>query len=257
MGHEGMSLVELVREGAKVRLTDEEGEPISIELLPGLTPAEIEELEGTLPCPLPAEVRELLELCGGVDGVGAEVDFSRLRGTNVLHDLFPHGLAIASDGFGNFWTVDLWPSSQEWGPIYFHCHDPPMILLQSPSLRHFLGALFEPCQPGNAIDDVHEDRLFEVWRKNPGALSHAECLASSDEALRAFARELPPAFEIIDLRNAEIGFGFSWKHMHKTAVRRAGELPIFAYAHVRDLKESEKLPGERSTHRVQVGRPFK
>jgi hypothetical protein len=47
------------------------------------------------------------------------------------------------------------------------------------------------------IDDVHEDRLFNVWRKNPGALAVAES-ASRDETMRAFAATLDDRFTIVD-----------------------------------------------------------
>ena len=72
--------------------------------------------------------------------------------------------------------------------------------------------------------------LFEVWRKNPGVRSQDGCLHSDDPELRRFAQDLDPSFEIIDLRNAQIGFGFSWgRYGPNTVVRRFGTLPIFAY----------------------------
>ena len=81
----------------------------------------------------------------------------------------------------------------------------------------------------SAIDDVHEDRRFEVWRKNPGVLDHATCLASDDAALAAFARELDPSFQVVDMRAPEVGFGFSWgRYGPRTEVRRFGDRRIFA-----------------------------
>ena len=100
------------------------------------------------------------------------------------------------------------------------------------SLEHFLTELFKLDTPPHKslVDDVHEDRLFEVWRRNPGVLSHADCLASGDQALSEFARELDESFQFIDLRNAEIGFGFSWgRYGPQTVVKRYGSLPVFAY----------------------------
>jgi hypothetical protein len=76
---------------------------------------------------------------------------------------------------------------------------------------------------------VHEDRLFDVWRKNPGVQPYELAARSTDPALRAFAGTLDSTFEIIDLRNATPGFGFSWgRYGPNTVVRRFGELPIFA-----------------------------
>ncbi len=134
--------------------------------------------------------------------------------------------------FGNFWVIDLLPTSKTWGPIYFACHDAPVILYQSPGLSHFLVELFKMSIPPrkSLVDDVHEDRLFDVWRKNPGVMSYDECIKSADAELKSFATQLGPSFQIIDMRTPEIGFGFSWgRYGAKTVVRRHGNIPIFAY----------------------------
>ena len=214
-------------------LSSEDGERISLRLHPPLAAAEIDALERELPCALPPEVRELLTLCRGFEGGLA--DFVDFTGKNCLFEYepaFPHGLPIAADGYGNFWVVDLLPSSNAWGPIYFVCHDAPIILYQSPTLEHFLIELFKSSEPPyrSLINDVHDDRLFQVWQKNPGVKSQSECAASGEAALQRFAGELDPSFQIVDLRNAAVGGGFSWgRYGPDTVVRRFGELPIFAY----------------------------
>jgi hypothetical protein len=73
-------------------------------------------------------------------------------------------------------------------PVFFACHDAPVILYQSESIAAFLTELVRMYQPPHEslIDDVHEDRLFEVWRKNPDTLTLGEA-ASRDNVLRAFA----------------------------------------------------------------------
>jgi hypothetical protein len=153
-------------------------------------------------------------------------------GGHVPRRRFPHGIPIAGDGFGNYWIVDLFPQSTSWGPIYYWCHDAPVVLYQSPSLEHFLTELFKLSEPPykSLIDDVHEDRLFQVWNENPGVMSQEECLRSHDHELQAFAEQLDPSFQIIDLRNAQVGFGFSWgRYGPRTVIRRHGSIPIFAY----------------------------
>jgi len=212
---------------------DEDGNAVELELSPGLSEVEIEEFGRTLPCPLPASVRELLAYCRGFSGLGVDlVDFTGRDCSYEQAEVFPHGLPIAGDGYGNFWVVDLDSDSREWAPIYFACHDAPVILFQSPSLEHFLEELIKMERPPHrsAIDDVHEDRLFDVWRKNPGVMSHEQCLHSADPALAAFAGQLDPAFQIIDLRKGEIGSGFSWgRYGPQTIIKRFGALPLFAY----------------------------
>ena len=200
-------------------------------LLPPLSPARIDAFAATLPCPLPADIRELLGFCSGFHGPLDVVDFTGERCSFQDHDIFRHGLPVAADGCGNFWVVDLLPSSTRWGPIYYACHDAPVVLYQSATLSDFLSELFKGRQPPHTslIDGVHEDRLFDVWRKNPGVQPHAQAAQSKDPTLRAFADTLDPTFEIIDLRAAATGFGFSWgRYGANTVVRRHGDVPIFA-----------------------------
>jgi hypothetical protein len=87
-----------------------------------------------------------------------------------------------------------------------------VVLYQSAALSDFLSELFKGRQPPHKslIDDVHEDKLFEIWRKNPGVQAHEQAAQSKNPALRAFGETLDPTFEIIDLRAAAIGFGFPW-----------------------------------------------
>jgi cell wall assembly regulator SMI1 len=228
-----MSLVNLIRTAISEDLTHQDGESVQIDKIPPLSPAEIDAFGASLPCPLPSDIRELLAFCRGFEGATADVvDFTGQR-CNFGHEaIFPHGLPIAGDGFGNFWVVDLLPTSTHWGPIYFACHDAPVVLLQSPSLEHFLLELFRCNRPPykSLVNDVHDDRLFNVWRTNPGVISQADCLGSGDQALRSFASGLAPSFQIVDLRKADVGFGFSWgRYGPDTIVRRCGHLPIFAY----------------------------
>lgn len=227
-----MTPLEVVRDACGRRYVSEDGDPVSIELAPGLSAAEIANFEAALPCPLPTDVRELLAHCRGFSGTVEIVDFAGRDVDFEQAELLPHGLPIAADGFGNFWEVDLWPDSRAFAPIYFVCHDVPVFLLQSRSLAEFLSGLFLLNVPPfhGPVDDVREDRLFDVWRKNPGVREREECLRAEDAELAAFARELDDTWQIIDMRAAEIGFGFSWgRYGPRTAVRRHGAQAIFAY----------------------------
>lgn len=233
-----MTPLDIIREAQTKTLTTEDGDPDALELRPPLSQEELAAFEARLPCKLPPEIRELLLYCSGFTGGAADyVDFAGEYCMFEQKDVFPYGLPIAADGWGNFWIVDLLPTSKAWGPIYFACHDAPVILYQGPSLDHFLIELFKMSVPPykSLVDDVHEDRLFEVWRKNPEVMSYDACVNSPDDQLKAFAEELDPSFQIIDMRTPEIGFGFSWgRYGAKTVVRRYGHIPIFAY---------EKRPG--------------
>ena len=103
----------------------------------------------------------------------------------------------------------------------------------SADVASFLGEVFRMNTPPHKslVDDVQEDRLFEVWRKNPGVIDQPTAFTSSDPALRSFAAGLPQHFQIVDLRRVDPGMGFSWgRYGPRTEVRRHGHERIFGYA---------------------------
>jgi cell wall assembly regulator SMI1 len=204
-----------------------------VELAPAAPPEELERLEGELGLPLPRELRATLELTTGIDGGALEsIDFTGRTLDVEVRELFPAGLPVAADGYGNFWVLDLTPDEPETAPVFFLCHDAPVVLYQAPSLGQFLHETFRMSIPPHAslVDDVHDDRLFHVWRENPGATARSAALAADDD-LRAFAEQLDDRFEVVDLRSPEIGMGFSWgRYGPRTEVRRHGFLRLFAYA---------------------------
>jgi hypothetical protein len=224
-----LGIIRLAQAGT---LIDEDGNVVTLELLPGLSLAELEDFARGVPCRVPPEIAELLMACSGFYGTIDQVEFAGRIPTFEFDAAFPYGLPLAADGFGNFWTVDLHPDSTKWGPIYFVCHDAPVILYQSDSLDEFLIELFRMFEPPHEslIDDVHEDRLARVWKTNPGVFSYEQCLDSEDPVLSAFARELDETFRIVDLRSAKPGDGFSWgRYGPNTRIRRFVTHAVFAY----------------------------
>jgi hypothetical protein len=233
-----VTLLGIIRRAQASTLIDEDGHIVTLELLPGLSRAEMGDFARRVPCRVPEEIEELLGACGGVEGVIDQVDFAGRLPTFEFETAFPDGLPLATDGFGNFWLVDLHPESTRWGPIYFVCHDAPVILYQSDSLEEFLVELFRMLEPPHEslIDDVHEDRLARVWRTNPGVLSYEQCLRSDDPVLSAFARELDDTFRIVDLRGARPGEGFSWgRYGPNTRIKRFRTHAVFAYQKPKSL----------------------
>jgi hypothetical protein len=227
-----MTPLEVIRRAQADSLIDEDGRVVTLELLPGLSETELRDFAHQVPCPVPPEIAELLRTCRGFNGTVEQVDFTGEDLMFGFEEVFPYGLPIAADGYGNFWVVDLHPRTVRWGPIYFACHDPPVILYQADSLEQFLSELFRMFRPPHQslVDDVHEDRLAHVWRTNPGVLSYEQCLQSGDPVLSAFARELDESFKVIDLRRAKPGDGFSWgRYGPRTLVKRFGTHAVFAY----------------------------
>jgi SMI1 / KNR4 family (SUKH-1) len=99
---------------------------------------EIEKLEAELGVPLPAEFRALLEQGPVAEEDTLEIDLTGRSFSVGLEELFPAGLPIAADGFGNFWLLDLTPDAAWPVPVFFLCHDPPVVLYQSADLDAFL-----------------------------------------------------------------------------------------------------------------------
>jgi SMI1 / KNR4 family (SUKH-1) len=227
-----MTPLKIIRQAQADMLIGEDGQVVTLELLPGLSETELRDFARQVPCRIPPRITELLSVCRGFYGTIEQVDFT---GRDLIFEFeaaFPYGLPIAADGYGNFWVVDQHPRTVQWGPIYFVCHDAPVILYQADSLEQFLSELFRMFKPPyrSLVDDVHEDGLAHVWQTNPGVLSYEQCLQSGDPVLSAFARELDDSFQVIDLRRAKPGDGFSWgRYGPNTRVRRFGTHAVFAY----------------------------
>jgi hypothetical protein len=221
--------IDIVTAALNETLIDEDGESVVWKPLPALSDREIDELRNRLPMPLPAHVERLLRFCRGIEGTAVEeLDFTGSIDFD-FPEAFPHALAIASDGWGNHWIADLSPASEDFGPIYFLCHDAPIALFQSVTLAEFVDELFKMHKPPHTslVDDVHEDRLYQVWTRQPGTISQEEALRSPDAEIRAFAATLTASFVIVDLRGAMPGQGFAWGR-YESPVHRLGELPVFA-----------------------------
>ena len=235
-----MDPLEAIRRARGTKLVRKNGAEVEFELEPGLPPAEIDQLEVELGVPLSHELRALLRETAGISGGPLPlIDFTGESLSFGDPDALPWALPIAGDGFGNFWVVDLTPEERETAPVFFACHDAPVILYQSATIGDFLHEAFRMLDPPHvsAVDDVHEDRLFSVWRENPGALDHSAALAS-DEPMRSFAAELGDRFVFVDLRSPPVGMGFSWgRYGPRMEVRRHGHERLFAYA------PPEKRPG--------------
>src|SRR6266404_512762 len=228
-----MTAIEHIKTAQQAKLVDEDGEPVALELSPALRSDQIDSFQNQAGQPLPEELRAVLSFCSGIGGCLDGIDFTGANMAFEHKEVFPNGLPIARYGFGNFWVLDLTPQTTKAAPVFFACHDPPVILYQSADVASFLSEVFRMSTPPHKslVDDVHEDRLFDVWRKNPGVIDQPTAAASSDVALRSFASELPEHFQIVDLRSVGPGMGFSWgRYGPRTELRRQGYERIFGYA---------------------------
>jgi hypothetical protein len=201
-----MKPLDIIKQAEETRFEDENGYIEEFKMLPPLTPEEFRQLEARIPCPLPSETRELLEYCRGFDGVLESIDFSGLYPEFGMEEVFPHGVPIAHDGFGNYWVVDLSVQTETWSPIF----------LSATMLRW---SCFKPTiWP-----------ILSAKSSNWALLTCQQGLQSGDPDLVKFAENLDDSWWMIDLREAAIGDGFSWgRYGPATVNRRFGEKRIFA-----------------------------
>jgi hypothetical protein len=206
-------VAELLRSLEGREWTNRAGKVERVELAPPVSEAEIDALAAEWGVPVPAAARDVLRVTQGV-GPLPMLDWVNFTGTwdrDVLEALFPYTLPIAADGYGNYWSVDVLPGSDVFGPVFYVCHDPSTVVYQSADVAAFIEGLIELTQPPHAgpLHFVHEQAVYAVCHGNEAGVEPEEALASGDEVLRAFAESLPPGVALIaDLRNARMGDGF-------------------------------------------------
>jgi hypothetical protein len=225
-------LADTLRSIAGKRLVDMDGDATVLELLPPATDAQIRALEASLPGPLPVELRAALAVSTGLaNGPLESFSLLDLEGFG-LEEVFPHAYSIAHDGYGNYWVLDVLPDAVDWGPVFFACHDPPVIAYQSPSIDAFLQDLvaLPPDDPRSPVDRVHDHVVHDVWRGD-GLIAQPDAASSSDLTLRDFAASLDPNALIADLRHPQLGGGFAWgKFGPRTVIQRHGTDRLWAIA---------------------------
>jgi SMI1 / KNR4 family (SUKH-1) len=226
-------LADTLRQLGGFELRDEDGQFEILELLPPATDDEVRALEDKLPCALPAEIRAALNVSAGLaNGPLESFNLTGLAGF-AFEDVFPFAHSIAHDGYGNYWVVDLYPDAATWNPVFYACHDPPVIVYQAATVEEFLRDAIQLSQPGrrSPVDVVHEDTSTRIWKENPDLIAQPEALNSPDPEVAAFAATLSPDFQIIDLRRATTGQGFSWgRYGPATICKRHGVARLWGIA---------------------------
>lgn len=225
-------LASAFQELAGARLVDDDGQEEILELLPPATAEVIAGLEARLPSSLPEEIREALQVSRGLANGPLEsldlVDLAELG----LEDVFPHAHSIGHDGFGNYWVVDLHAGSSPWSPVFFACHDPPVIAFQSETVEAFVRdavAMWQPGRPRSPVDQVHEEVTDRIWSTHAGIVTRHEALVSEDAVMRDFAEGLDPGAVLADLRSPALGDGFAWgRYGPRTSWTRCGTERLWA-----------------------------
>ena len=201
-----MTPKEVIQKALKESFEDDQGNTYRLQLNPGLTETELENLSDHLfGRPLPSDARELLTFTSRftVPQLG-QIDF---RGNDAFEfaDLLPGGVPLAGDGCGNFWVLDVRADTGKWGPVFFASHDPPVIVVQAPHLAAFLDQVLDLGRPNreNMLRYVIEEATSRLSAKNPHALDVEDASRSPGDLLSSFAKQLADNFWVADLRALE------------------------------------------------------
>jgi cell wall assembly regulator SMI1 len=126
-----MTVTEQLKSILTEQYVSEDGDEYKVELLPGLTEQDIDNLAKGVPSgQIPNDIRELLKFASGFEFSGLEeITFNGI-GQFGFEEIFPNSVQLAGDGFGNFWILDI-DQSGNWGQVFFVCHDPAVVVKHS------------------------------------------------------------------------------------------------------------------------------
>jgi len=223
-----MNTRDVVLGAAGRRLVDVDGEEDTVALQPPASPARVAEIERELGFALPRELAELLAETAGLDLLES-IELASV-GRCTRSELFDWVLTPCGDGAGNYWLLELRAGQEQLGPVWFLCHDAPVLVYQSPDLATFLRDYLR------YQEAPHDGPVAEVVRSIHAVAAQtcdvprAALLASADEVLSRFARALPEGWFVRDLRRARTGDGMPLGRFGiGTPLARAGAEPVFAY----------------------------
>jgi hypothetical protein len=221
----------VLRQSSGRTLTDEEGRREVVRLQPPATPARIAEIERDIGFALPRELGSVLAFSAGIDlEISDSLDFASI-GRCSHENLFGVVMTIVGDGAGNFWIVELRADATTLGPVWFLCHDAPVLVYQSPDLGTFLVDYlnyFEDSESG-PLSSVVRQAVRAVWEQTLD-VPRDELLSSPDPVLRDFANRLESNWFVRDLRRAKTGDGMPiGRFGPKTPLARADREFVFAY----------------------------
>ena len=224
-----MTVSEKLKSILTERYVSEDGDEYKVELLPGLTDQEIDNLAKGVPSgQIPNDIRELLKYASGFEFSGLEeITFNGI-GQFGFEEIFPNSVQLVGDGFGNFWILDI-DQNGNWGQVFYVCHDPAVIIKHSDNLSEFIHHIDDFGKNGKSsnLDIIHEKSIMEIWQDDNNFIELENARQSSDTTLKEFGLSLTDNFVIADLRNKPNKSGFAWGKFGpkiENAVRHKSEL---------------------------------
>lgn len=227
-----MSVLQQINTILTRKYETEWGEKIQIIPRTGFSDQQIEDLVKRLPAKrIPEHMYVLLKLISGFEFFDLDITFDGI-GAFGFEEILPGSVQIASDILGNFWMVDT-DEKCNWGPVYFICHDPAVIIKYSDDIGEFLMQLDEYGRNGESsyLFQMTGVRTRDIWKADHGFIETGTALKSDDSVLRGFAEKLPADFIMADLRQKPNGTGFAWGKVNQKAdaVVRAGNEALWGF----------------------------
>ncbi len=202
---------------SKEALVREDGMPLRAHVMPlgsGMNE------EGFRECPpevMQPEFAALVARCAGLRVGYLEVLFTEhhLQGYGFL---MADWMGVLEDGFGNHWAMELGARDPA-GPVWFVCHDPPVMTLAAPTLGEFLDLVVDmhrekPRHGFNPLCDPHKDAKRVYDDQSRRGLLAKTLRASADPELAAAAKAVPEDSMLFDLRASGSPVrGFVWEEL--------------------------------------------
>lgn len=224
-----MGILDVMQKAAGRTWVDEDGNEEVVRAQGPVSPARMTEIERALGFPLPSELEQVLRTSAGLDMLES-LDLASI-GPCPLGTLLGMVITLADDGAGNYWVLELRPGLETLGPVWFLCHDAPVLVYQSPDLATFIDDYLRFCAPPNdgPVAEVVRHAVRRVWAQTSDVTS-SSLRDSPDPVLREFARRLGEGWFVADLRHARPGEGVPWGRFGpRTPLARAGDAFVFAY----------------------------
>lgn len=117
---------------------DEDEDTYTLKFEEGLSADELTDLALRFPGNrLAPELVEILQVTRGWDGYGPDNVYFDAIGQFGFEDVIPHSIEVGGDGAGNFWVIDI-DDQGNLGKVFFACHDPAVLVIQSQGINEFL-----------------------------------------------------------------------------------------------------------------------
>jgi len=207
-----MTNLEIIKELKESTFIDEDGDSYKLEFQNPLTNKEIEDLKLKFPHnTIPEELLDILKFTKGWDGYGAEMVYFDSISEFGFTGLFPQSISLGTDGFGNYWILDLLQNGQL-GKVFFVCHDPAVMVLNAYNLNEHLSNLLDFYNDliDSALISMDHSTVFRILKNNDNTLPKSEFSKLYPQYIEYLDQFEGDDWTVADLRDATNNDGFPW-----------------------------------------------